>query len=85
MGNSRNVTFVFNASRLDEYQRGFISGIMYFMTGKPSETYRWYRKCVINYMDLWYKDLNCTMEQCMNIYNEIEKHFPGVIVEMRSY
>ena len=76
-------TFVFHADKLDEYQRGFVSGIMYFLSGKPDKTQRWARHATdVDDGDLWVKDLDCTTEQGLEIYKEIEKHFPGAIVEI---
>lgn len=83
MEDKYSFTFVINATKIDEYQRGFISGIMYFLTGKPSRTSRWAR--VSNNTedsDRWIKDLDCTLKQAEEIRDEIVKHFPDVTIEI---
>lgn len=75
-------TFVFDASQMDDYARGLISGLMYLLTGRPSETTRWCHACDADFNAVWYKHLDCTVEQAMEIHDEINKLFPGVLLEM---
>lgn len=82
MENTNLTTFVFTADCMDEYQRGFISGIMYLLTDKPSETYAWARGKNAEDGTIWIKDLVCTTEQALAIHDEVERLFPGVIIEM---
>lgn len=74
-------TFIFDGSKLDEYQRGFISGLMYLLTGKPTTTFRWGRMIREDKV-LWDKTFEATDEQALAVKEEIEKMFPGVILEM---
>lgn len=76
------ITFVFATDNMDEYQRGFITGLMYLLSGRPSETYRWRRGKTETGKPTWIKELDCTVGQAMEIHDEIEKHFPGSIIEM---
>lgn len=69
---------VLDGSKLDEYKRGLISGIMYVLTGMPKKTYSWGLSkdgC------LWYKTLECTSEQFTNVITAIEDVIPGVILD----
>jgi hypothetical protein len=75
-------TFVFRVEDMDEYKRGFISGIMYYLGGKPETTFRWIRMDDADDGIIWVKDLECTEDQAWEIRNEIEKHYPGIILEM---
>lgn len=75
-------TFVFDSTKLDEYQRGFVSAIMYFITGKPNTTTRWERACDEDFNNVLIKHLDCTVEQGWEITKEIEKLFPGVLIEV---
>ena len=74
-------TFVFDGNKLDEYQRGFISGLMYLLTGKPSNTFAWGRR-VNGDEVLLDKTFEANDEQALAVRDEIEKLFPGVILEM---
>lgn len=73
-------TFVFDGW-LNEYQRGFISGLMYLLTGKPSDTFTWGRK-VDGDQVRWYKTLEINTERALAVRDEIEKLFPCVILGM---
>lgn len=75
-------TFVFKAEDLDEYKRGFISAIMYFLSGKPETTWNWCRMEDKDDGLIWFKDVECTVDQGWEIRNEIEKHYPGIILEL---
>lgn len=75
-------TFVIRSTNLDEYARGFISAIMYYFCGQPETTFRWIREEDGDDGEIWIKDLDCTTEQGLVIYNEIEKHYPGVIIAL---
>lgn len=74
-------TFTFDGDCLDEYQRGFISGLMYMLIGQPSTTWCWCRGVVTDDSFKWYKDLDCTAKQASEIAKEIEKHFPGALID----
>lgn len=74
-------TFVFDGEKLDEYQRGFISGLMYLLTGKPSDTFAWGRRVADGKL-LWDKTFEANDEQVLAVRDEVEKLFPGVILEM---
>lgn len=74
-------TFVFDSEKLDEYGRGFISGLMYLLTGKPSDTFAWGRS-VEDGKVLWSKTFEATDEQALAVRDEVEKVYPGVILEM---
>lgn len=66
----------FDATKMDEYQRGLISGIMYMGSGMPDDTYTW----SISYDKTeWYKNIVCTKEQYAFILDTIERLLPGVI------
>lgn len=73
------VTFEFKAADMDEYKRGFISAIMYFLSGKTETTYQWFQVEDKDDGLIWVKDVECTMDQAWEIKNEIEKHYPGII------
>lgn len=73
-------TFEFDAEHLDEYQRGFISGIMYVLSGRPSSTQRWCKSKDNDGHPIWIKDLDCTADQGLEIAKEIEKHFPKTLL-----
>ncbi len=75
-------TFVFDANHMDSYARGFISGLMYLLTGRPGETYRWCKGKEDDHHPIWIKELECTVEQGLEIHDEIDKLFPGVLLEM---
>ncbi len=80
--NNKMAIFIFDGAKLDEYARGFISGIMYFICGKPDTTWEWCRFEDDDGNTLWEKHLDCTLDQGTAIYDEIEKHYPGVIVAL---
>lgn len=71
-------TITFDATNLNEYQRGLISGIMYMATGMPEQTPAWARSH--DYMQ-WYKDLDCTDEQFSTVVETIKNMMHGVILK----
>lgn len=71
-------TITFDATNLNEYQRGLISGIMYMATGMPEQTPAWSRSH--DHMQ-WYKDIECTDEQFSIVVETIKHMFYGVILK----
>ena len=80
MENNALTTFEFDAELLDEYKRGFISGIMYILGGRPSITSYWCKTKDDDGQPLWIKELDCTVDQGLDIMNEINEHFPGALL-----
>lgn len=72
---------IFDATKLDEYARGLISGILYMATGRPKETWRW---SLSHNEERWYKMCECTAEQMEDAKKEIEYMFPGSILQVEN-
>lgn len=72
-------TITFDANKMDEYQRGLVSGVMYMATGMPEKTYSWVRS---HDKTLWFKDLECTEEQLTSIGKIVGKLLPGAILSV---
>lgn len=64
--------FEFDGSKMDEYKRGLISGIMYMITGQPDKTFMWVRG---HEGEHWYKSIQCTGVQMVDIMTAIDKVF----------
>ena len=72
-------TITFDANKMDEYQRGLVSGVMYMATGMPEKTHSWARS---HDKTLWFKDLECTEEQLIGIGKIVGKLLPGAILSV---
>lgn len=72
-------TITFDATQMDEYQRGLASGVMYMATGMPEQTFAWARS---HDKTQWFKTLECTEEQLKSVVEVINHILPGVIVSV---
>lgn len=69
---------VLDGSRLNDYMRGRISGMIYILTRKPDKTFPW--KCRET-DDRLYLTTQCSAEVFDEIIETIEHVYPGVMVE----
>lgn len=72
---------VLDGAKLNDYQRGRISGMIYILTRKPDKGFPW-RNNEIH--DLWYITTLCSEEVFKEIVKTIEHVYPGVIVDTRK-
>lgn len=68
---------VFDATKLNTYQRGRISGMIYILTRKPDKSFAWKGRLKPK---RWSVFTVCTDEQYKEIVSTIEHVYPGVII-----
>lgn len=70
-------TITFDATVMDEYQRGLVAGIIYMATGAPEQTYAWARS---HNNTKWYKTFECTEESIKVVVETIERVFVNDVI-----
>lgn len=63
--------------KLNDFQKGRISGMIYCLTGMPEKMCAWYRKKDSQLRRIPYHG---TVEQHLQVISEIEKNFPGILM-----
>ena len=69
-----------NGTKLNDYQRGRISGMIYILTRKPDKGFPWKSNEIDN---RWYVTTQCSEEVFKEIVETIEHVYPDVIIETR--
>jgi hypothetical protein len=72
---------VFDATKLNDYKKGRISGMCYIIAGMPEKTWGWCKRDSSNEC-LWF--FEATDEQHQTAIETIEKVYPGVIIYKES-
>ena len=69
---------VFDGRKLNQYQRGRISGMVYVLAGMPDNGYGW---CTNDDGSVVIKLVKCTDEQYETIIKTIDKVYPEALVK----
>lgn len=68
---------VFDGTKMNDFMRGRISGIVYVLMGMPKETWGWFKREASNE---WVWFVECTDDEYLDIVDTIEIAHPGVII-----
>ena len=74
-----NITL--DRTKLNDYMRGRISGMIYILTRKPDRGFPWRSRETDNH---WITTTLCSEETFKEIVETIEHAYPGAIVETRK-
>lgn len=72
---------VFDGTKLNDYKKGRISGMVYILAGMPKKTWGWGRR---DNRNEWVWFFECPEGKYNTIVETIESVYPGVIIRKES-